>query len=1026
MSKVVKKTITLILSLTLLCCLVIVLGAKSPAKANAPTLIIEGASVKIMYEENDSGLRFNVLMDKEEFQRIYDASTGEWIDGVTVGSLVVPDDMIEDGEMVINSTNIAVKDYKLPASLWRSKIVGKTEYMATYVYIYGFPAQSYNRDIAIVVYVDDAGQPMYSSKYVNNMSNVAYQSLQNGDYVEGEEEYDLINKYIQGEYTVNFDLDGGTAYAPQAIYKYGQTITLPSIEPFKDGYDFGGWYNGQIEWSDSDIVKGNMTLTANWIEKAQATYTVNHYQEGFDGTYSLKERQTLTGTVGEKTNALKMIYSGFTVVEFEQKQITADNATVVDIYYQKDLAVVWGSAENVVTTPTETQVDEAGIFANEFVVYNKKSGSANNLDAYSIFISNEGFKYSSVSFDFYFESMNAGMQNGKPYMSIKCFKEMSTVGNNISEGSGETLGIVLTNKATGEVVEYVAPGGGDTWANVETKTWYTITVNNASQYQRIQNVLWYSCEAVMYIANVTGTTGDSQNVQSIIARSQEKMGYYAWPSVAEIGDGKLMAVCSERDRHTDPYGRVVGFISEDRGASWSEPFIIMDGVLDDRDAGIVYWNGKVIVSTFTQTVELYSNSGIAEWVNYVKQISQEEYDKAFGSKYCISIDNGQTWGEVLDCPIFAPHGMIITPDGKLAYVGYAKFGKESGSWLNDDSYIGISFSEDGINWSEVKMIASAEDRISYGFDEPHAVYNDNGEIVVALRTASGIYQTKSADGGNNWSEYQKINDAGDTPPHLLKLEDDTIILTYGYRSSPHGIRAMVSYDGCETWSEEIIVTSDGTIGSGEDWDMGYPCTIYLGDGKLLTVYYQRVQKSDKNVSLLQVVWDVPEKEEQQQPDESQELDMCAATEGYLRKATTDEIIASSYDGDGTVWCYSKPTGVQASANSNTTTNPAQVWIDVSQVERVTFRIYVKSWSSSGDPHLQISKYQSGNGSFGGNFESFSIVEESTAEQVACEAWGAYLKVGKWYSVTVDVSGQDRVHIVQWASASGEFIFADII
>ena len=55
--------------------------------------------------------------------------------------------------------------------------------------------------------------------------------------------------------------------------------------------------------------------------------------------------------------------------------------------------------------------------------------------------------------------------------------------------------------------------------------------------------------------------------------------------------------------------------------------------------------------------------------------------------------------------------------------------------------------------------------------------------------------------------------------------------TNGIRSQ----RAAVSYDGGETWAE------DYTIDDRLDYvcDMGYPASVELSDGSILTVYYQR-------------------------------------------------------------------------------------------------------------------------------------------------------------------------------------------
>ena len=58
-------------------------------------------------------------------------------------------------------------------------------------------------------------------------------------------------------------------------------------------------------------------------------------------------------------------------------------------------------------------------------------------------------------------------------------------------------------------------------------------------------------------------------------------------------------------------------------------------------------------------------------------------------------------------------------------------------------------------------------------------------------------------------------------------------MTYGHRRAPFGNQARISSDNGKTWSEEIILSGDGIGG-----DLGYPSTVELTDGSLLTVWYE--------------------------------------------------------------------------------------------------------------------------------------------------------------------------------------------
>ena len=73
-------------------------------------------------------------------------------------------------------------------------------------------------------------------------------------------------------------------------------------------------------------------------------------------------------------------------------------------------------------------------------------------------------------------------------------------------------------------------------------------------------------------------------------------------------------------------------------------------------------------------------------------------------------------------------------------------------------------------------------------------------------------------------------------PNLAQLKDGTVICSYGYRNEPNGQRAKYSVDDGVTWSEEFILRDDSPSA-----DVGYPSTVELVDGSLLTVYYHRLE-----------------------------------------------------------------------------------------------------------------------------------------------------------------------------------------
>jgi len=86
------------------------------------------------------------------------------------------------------------------------------------------------------------------------------------------------------------------------------------------------------------------------------------------------------------------------------------------------------------------------------------------------------------------------------------------------------------------------------------------------------------------------------------------------------------------------------------------------------------------------------------------------------------------------------------------------------------------------------------------------------------------------------------------PSHLLRLNDGRLLMSYGHRRKPFGNQARVSDDHGKTWSEPMIVSGDGAGG-----DLGYPTTVQLNDGSLVTVWYEKLAKSSYAV-LRQAQW----------------------------------------------------------------------------------------------------------------------------------------------------------------------------
>lgn len=137
----------------------------------------------------------------------------------------------------------------------------------------------------------------------------------------------------------------------------------------------------------------------------------------------------------------------------------------------------------------------------------------------------------------------------------------------------------------------------------------------------------------------------------------------------------------------------------------------------------------------------------------------------------------------------------------------------------------------GINFNETSILP-LDDQVLIAIARADVSFHTENEYM-AIGGVGNLYTTVSYNAGLAWTKPKSTPIFGQ-PAHLLKLKNNMIVCTYGYRKKPYGVRVVVSHDNGETWDirNEIILRDDGFT-----WDLGYPMTIELENNKLLTVYY---------------------------------------------------------------------------------------------------------------------------------------------------------------------------------------------
>lgn len=344
----------------------------------------------------------------------------------------------------------------------------------------------------------------------------------------------------------------------------------------------------------------------------------------------------------------------------------------------------------------------------------------------------------------------------------------------------------------------------------------------------------------------------------VIMTGSGKKNNFMWPSIARLADGRLIVVSSGfRLQHVCPFGCVAAALSSDDGKTWSEPFVLFDTPLDDRDAGVTPWKDGFILTTSNNT-KYFQRKCMKDWgcddatarviAEALDAVSDEEEHAYLGSLYAVFGKNCELlrWGKL---PVTSPHGFTLLNDGTLFYLGRL-YGHEDVTGIpgSAEDKIGFVTSSDGARFSEPVWLTlpERESKAGYLFCEPHAVQLQSGRILAQVRVQKEgvftIYQCISDDNGKTFGPMQPLavpeGAFNGSPPHLLETAEGEVVLVYGRRIPPYGQRARISRDGGESWSEEVVLRGDG-----KSWDLGYPASVQCADGTILTVYYQRLKKA---------------------------------------------------------------------------------------------------------------------------------------------------------------------------------------
>ena len=310
-------------------------------------------------------------------------------------------------------------------------------------------------------------------------------------------------------------------------------------------------------------------------------------------------------------------------------------------------------------------------------------------------------------------------------------------------------------------------------------------------------------------------------------------------SFRRAGGFSLEALHRGKYDHVDKGARIALARSVDGGRSWQldRIFAPFDPECGEQDPSIAEVGGTLMINFFRWRVVPAEEKG------QLRYPARQQYDGSWsdveGPLLIRSYDGGATWEDepvAVDSAPLARAGtsdaVLPLPDGSYLMGIY---GAEPGSAVCR-AYT-VRSRDGGDSWGEPSLVGhDPEARLS--FEEPALARTADGHLLAMLRCGEPgkyehLYQARSFDQGRTWVELGATPMWGH-PAHLLQLDDGRLLCSYGYRRQPYGVRACVSEDHGATWNieQEIVLRDDG-----ESRDVGYPSSVQLGDGTIVTVYY---------------------------------------------------------------------------------------------------------------------------------------------------------------------------------------------
>ena len=326
----------------------------------------------------------------------------------------------------------------------------------------------------------------------------------------------------------------------------------------------------------------------------------------------------------------------------------------------------------------------------------------------------------------------------------------------------------------------------------------------------------------------------------------------AWPALARLPDGTLLIVNYNRPSHGRMIGDVDSWVSNDHGQTWEKR-----AVAAPHEPNTLTNRMNVALGALPNGDVLLVASG---WSLKPLAAPAEGYeiDRILRPWVSRTTDRGRTWSIDRQCfPEVSPAGGTHTPFGPIQ--------KGEGGHLLVPMYDHAINAKGVSTWDRVYIYRSIDDGRTWGdpvaldpstrLNETALVYLGSGRWLAFARSTH-LTSYESTDDGRTWKKLGQVTGSFCYPANAIVLADRRVLLCYGNRTSGDPrVEAQVSADGGRSWSKSIRlvdVPANPTRGGPED--MGYPSSVQLPDGQIVTAYYARRNKEYDGYHLAVITW----------------------------------------------------------------------------------------------------------------------------------------------------------------------------